>query len=107
MAESILRVAVLGAGRWADLAHILGWNRNPRCHLVALCDVQEDLAQSLATKHQIGEVTTDWRCALPLLSDHHPVVDHYFRRFQKLWEDCRASAEEHQLVTWPDYPLGF
>jgi predicted dehydrogenase len=37
MAEK-LRVAVLGAGRWAQMAHVPGWLRDPRCEVVVICD---------------------------------------------------------------------
>ena len=39
MAKTELRVGVIGAGRWANMAHLPGWQRDPRCELVAVCDV--------------------------------------------------------------------
>ena len=30
MSERALRVGVLGAGNWARLAHVPGWQRDPR-----------------------------------------------------------------------------
>jgi len=40
-AEGKIRVGILGAGAWADSAHIPGWNRDPRCEVVVVCDVDK------------------------------------------------------------------
>jgi predicted dehydrogenase len=56
-----LRVAVLGAGAWARFAHIPGWLRDPRCEVVALCDVEHDRAEAMAREFNIAEATDDWR----------------------------------------------
>ena len=39
MASGTLRVAVVGAGRWAERAHIPGWQRDDRAEVVALVDL--------------------------------------------------------------------
>src|SRR5690242_21860136 len=59
--SSELRVAVLGAGRWAAGAHLPGWKRDPRCRLVAVCDVEADRAEACAREFDIPTATTDWR----------------------------------------------
>ena len=41
MAAGKVRVAVVGTGRWAQVAHIPGWLRDPRAEVVALADVSE------------------------------------------------------------------
>ncbi|MGI9252391.1 MAG: Gfo/Idh/MocA family protein, partial [Thermomicrobiales bacterium] len=56
-----LRVAVLGAGRWGQSAHIPGWKRDPRVDLVAVCDVEQELAEQAATAYGIPHATTDFR----------------------------------------------
>ena len=33
-----VRVGVLGAGAWAEFAHLPGYKRDPRCELVAIAD---------------------------------------------------------------------
>ena len=50
MAQAELRIGVIGAGRWANMAHLPGWKRDPRCELVAVCDVSHDLAEEAARK---------------------------------------------------------
>ncbi len=47
MTESKLRVAVLGAGKWAEEAHIPGWIRDPRSEIVAICDPILERAEHL------------------------------------------------------------
>ena len=61
MRESKLRVAVLGAGAWAQHAHIPGWLRDPRCELVAIGDVIGDRAQEFAAQFGVAEATNDWQ----------------------------------------------
>ena len=51
-----VRVAVLGAGRWATTAHLPGWVRDPRCEVVAVCDVDAALAEAAA--REFGAVVT-------------------------------------------------
>jgi predicted dehydrogenase len=61
MKNSRLRVAVLGAGRWGELAHIPGWQRDPRSEVAVICDVERDRAETFAAKFRIPEATDDWR----------------------------------------------
>jgi predicted dehydrogenase len=56
-----VRVAVLGAGAWARLAHLPGYQRDARCRVVAICDPQRDLAESCARQFGIPWVGTDHR----------------------------------------------
>jgi predicted dehydrogenase len=59
-----LRVAVLGAGKWAEHAHIPGWKRDPRVELVVLADVVRERAEELGARFSIPEVTADWQAAV-------------------------------------------
>src|SRR5689334_324344 len=61
MSGSKLRVGVLGAGAWAQHAHIPGWQRDPRCEIVAICDLQAELARDFAHQFGIAETTSDWQ----------------------------------------------
>ena len=54
-----LRVGVIGAGRWAHMAHIPGWQRDPRCEVVAICDVDAQLAG--AGREEFGIPLSDER----------------------------------------------
>ncbi len=55
-----LHVGVLGAGAWAGSAHIPGWQRDPRCRVVVVCDVKGELAREHARRFGIPEWTDDW-----------------------------------------------
>ncbi len=48
-----VRVGVLGAGAWADFAHLPGYKRDPRCELVAIADPMIDRAKAFAEKFGI------------------------------------------------------
>jgi len=48
-----VRVGVLGAGAWADFAHLPGYKRDPRCELVAIADPMIDRAKAFAAKFGI------------------------------------------------------
>lgn len=53
-----LRVGVIGAGRWCKTAHLPGFARSPLCELVAICDLDLELAEARASEFDIPEVTT-------------------------------------------------
>jgi predicted dehydrogenase len=56
-----VRVGVLGAGRWAQTAHLPGWTRDPRCEVVAVCDVDLGLAEDAARTFGASVVGADFR----------------------------------------------
>ncbi|MDQ2783579.1 MAG: Gfo/Idh/MocA family oxidoreductase, partial [Chloroflexota bacterium] len=64
MKNSKVQVAVLGAGAWAKGAHIPGWQRDPRCEVVVICDVQKGLAAEYARHFGIPEATNDWQAVV-------------------------------------------
>ena len=55
-----LRVGVIGAGRWSKSAHLPGFARSPHCDVVAICDLNEDLARDAAGQFGIEAVYTDY-----------------------------------------------
>ncbi|MEU5690760.1 Gfo/Idh/MocA family oxidoreductase [Actinosynnema sp. NPDC020468] len=65
-----LRVAVVGAGRWAQRAHVPGWQRDERVEVVALVDTDADVLADAGRRFGIGRLTTDYR---ELLDD--PSID--------------------------------
>src|SRR5256885_4197136 len=73
MANAELRIGVIGAGRWANMAHLPGWNRDPRCELVAVCDVSQEAADEAGRKYEIPTVTSNYRVLLD--RDDIDVVD--------------------------------
>jgi predicted dehydrogenase len=61
MTREKLRVGVVGAGTWAEVAHIPGWQRDPRCEIVAICDKRAERAKDFARHFGIPEATDDWQ----------------------------------------------
>jgi hypothetical protein len=51
--------------------------------------------------------SNDYRDVLARLDEIRPRREDYYTRFRELWEQSRAFAIEHELVTWPDYPVDF
>jgi predicted dehydrogenase len=49
-------VGVLGAGAWAEFAHLPGYKRDPRCELVAIADPVIEQARAFAEKFGIPNV---------------------------------------------------
>lgn len=56
-----LGVGVIGAGRWAKSAHLPGYARSPLCELVAICDLNRELAEQRAKEFNIPHVYTDYK----------------------------------------------
>ena len=59
-----LRVGVIGAGRWAASAHLPGFTRSPLSEVVAICDLDRDLAEKRAREFDIPDVYTDFETML-------------------------------------------
>lgn len=94
-----LRVGVIGAGRWCKTAHLPGFQRSPRCDLVAICDLHEDLAEEAAGRFDIPDVTTD---AEEILSrDDIDVVDVVTRGDHQDLVFAALEAGKHCLVEKP------
>ena len=45
MGKKELRVAVVGAGRWAERAHIPGWQRDERVEVAAIVELERGVSQ--------------------------------------------------------------
>jgi predicted dehydrogenase len=54
LAAKRLGVGVIGASRWANLAHLPGWARDERCQIIGICDVDPQRAGEAA--HRYGAV---------------------------------------------------
>ena len=61
MATKRLGIGVVGAGRWANLAHLPGWARDDRCQIIGICDLDGDRAAAAAAKFGAEVATTDYR----------------------------------------------
>ena len=54
--SKIIRVGVLGAGAWAQFAHIPGFKRDARCQVVAIADPVVERARAFAEQFGIADV---------------------------------------------------
>lgn len=54
-----IRVGIIGAGRWAKNAHLPGFTRSPLSEVVAICDLNQDLAEARAKEFDIPDVYRD------------------------------------------------
>jgi len=59
MMKEKLRVGIIGAGRWAQRAHIPGWVRSEMCELVCICDIDQELAEQRAKQFGVKEISND------------------------------------------------
>jgi predicted dehydrogenase len=64
MAGQRLGVGVVGAGRWAGLAHLPGWARDERCRIVGVCDREPERAAAAAERYRAEVATEDYRVLL-------------------------------------------
>ncbi len=95
-----LRVAVLGAGAWARFAHIPGWQRDPRCEIVALCDVEIERAREVAHAFGIPEAADDWQATVARPDvDIVDVVTPSHTHFELSW--AALNAGKHVLCEKP------
>ena len=95
-----IRVAVLGAGAWARFAHIPGWQRDPRCQIVALCDVELERARDFAREFGIPEATDDWQALVARPDvDVVDVVTPSHTHFKLSWAALQAG--KHVLCEKP------
>ncbi|HEV2527214.1 MAG TPA: Gfo/Idh/MocA family oxidoreductase [Thermomicrobiales bacterium] len=79
-----VRVGVIGAGVWANNAHLPGWHRDSRCDIVAVCDVDRELAEKAKEQYGAEVAYTD---AMDLIArDDIDVVD-----------VCTSSSEHFRL----------
>src|SRR6202034_2802800 len=100
MTADRVRVAVVGTGRWAQVAHIPGCRRDPRAEVVALADVNEPALADAAGRFGVTRTTTDYRGLLddPGI-DVIDVVTGNQPHFQISWD--ALSAGRHVLCEKP------
>jgi predicted dehydrogenase len=72
-ASSKVRLGVVGAGHWAQTAHIPSFQSCKEAEIVAVCDSNEDQAKRVAEKFQITRFFKDYREMLNL--DNVDAVD--------------------------------
>ena len=100
MTADRIRVAVVGTGHWAQVAHIPGWRRDPRAEVVALADVDEVALAAAAARFSVSRTTTDYRDLLDAPDiDVVDVVTGNRPHFGVSWD--ALSAGKHVLCEKP------
>jgi predicted dehydrogenase len=87
-----LRVGVVGAGRWAVRSHIPGWQRDPRCEVVALADTDAGALEAAGREFGVSNLAADYRA----LTDD-PDIDVI---------DVVTGNQAHFDVTWAALEAG-
>jgi predicted dehydrogenase len=99
MAGKRLGIGIIGAGRWANWAHLPGWARDERCQIVAVCDT--DPARARAAAQQYGALAASDYTEL-LKRDDIDVVDVVTRDSEHYEINCAAiEAGKHVLSEKP------
>jgi predicted dehydrogenase len=92
MTADRVRVAVVGTGHWAQVAHLPGWRRDPRAEVVALADVNEAALMATAREFGVQRTTADYR---ELLDD--PGIDVI---------DVATGNRPHFQISWDALSAG-
>ena len=53
------------------------------------------------------ETGGSWEEVQHSLADDHPATEDYYRTFGRTWDACQQLALQHDLVTWPDWPIRY
>lgn len=69
-----------------------------------LAATEEELARGAEA---FGVAPGDWRAALARLAERHPAAEGYLDRFRATWAAMRRAALDHDLITWPDFPIEY
>ena len=94
-----LRVGVIGAGRWSRTAHLPGFRRSPLAELVAICDLDRELAEERQREFGIPDLHTD--AAELLARDDIDVIDICTRGDHEELVFATLEAGKHCLVEKP------
>jgi len=83
------------------------------------CDVRtrKDLLAEARSRFEEAERTLEeestsadrngWAGVSARLAELHPEPAAYLDAFETCWNECRSIALERELVTWPDFPIGY
>ncbi|MFN8537737.1 MAG: DUF885 family protein [Thermomicrobiales bacterium] len=69
-----------------------------------LAETEAELARRAET---FGVAPGNWRAALAQLADHHPTTADYLDRYRTTWAAMHRTATDHDLLTWPDFPIRY
>ncbi len=73
-----------------------------------LGEARAALGAERARLDEVAHATAgSWGHAQAWLAADHPAPDEYLRVFGEVWSACHARAAEHDVVTWPAWPIRY
>jgi hypothetical protein len=73
----------------------------------AAAQAEFDASNAYLIQHATDFDAPTWQEAIAGLADIHPSAEHYYARYGELWDASKATAAEHALLTWPDFPIRY
>jgi len=70
-------------------------------------EAADALSSARARLDEQAQASGGWQQVQERLLEDHPAPDDYLYAYERTWTACRAAAETHQLVTWPEYPIRY
>lgn len=77
----------------------------PRKHLLA--EARDAFETAEARLREMARDAGGWPAVADRLAERHPSVDGYLDAFQSTWDACREAALQHELLTWPAFPIRY
>ena len=81
------------------------WITTPIADL--LTEATHALDEATARLETMARPLGGWPAVQTLLAAAHPTAEGYLARFEEKWRECRQTASDHDLVTWPMAPLRY
>jgi hypothetical protein len=75
--------------------------------IAAYAEDELRLAQAYLQAHAADFGAASPEEALGRLADLHPSLPEYSQRYSDLWQSCRRTSQEQDLLTWPDFPIRY
>lgn len=73
----------------------------------AAAQAEFDRSAAYLAEHAGDFGAPTWPEALAQLADIHPPVERYYARYGEVWDACKSRTEQHDLLTWPDFPIRY
>jgi hypothetical protein len=75
--------------------------------VAAYAEAELRLAQAYLQSHAADFGAASPEEALAGLVGLHPSLAEYPQRYGDLWQACRQASQQHDLLTWPDFPIRY
>ncbi len=73
-----------------------------------LADARSEFRVAKSKLERMTESATGtWERAQLMMAEHHATSRNYLGSFEETWSRCHAHAAQHDVVTWPDWPIRY